>query len=389
MLEYLQANTGGVGAFTSLNHQAQSGNQFIPSFHLRGKAMYHKAEKLFSLLFDMATSANFTDQKRLKELILKHYTNLHSSIVPNALKYAMNLSSSGLNIAGKINNAWYGLDYLYNIKKLATQFDAEVEWLVENLERMKETLLCSRGPHLVLSCEQSELGRFIENGFEGLQELPEHAITPWKGAYELPNLTNQGRILASQVAFTCKSCKTISYSHPDSAALSLSTFLFDNLTLHKRVREQGGAYGSGSLANIMSGTFAFYSYRDPNIASTIHAFDEALKVVQNHDFDDRDLEEAKLEMIQGLDSPIAPGTRADVAYGWWREGKTFEMRQAFRDAVMNATCLDVVRTVEQHLIPAFKDAVAVSFAGKELLEKENNELRKASLAPLHIEKVWV
>ncbi len=387
-LEYIQENTGGIGSFTMLNHQVEEANAFTPTFHLRSKAMYHKADKLFSLMFDMATNPNFTDRARLKELIFKHYTNLQSGFVSNSLKYAMSLAASNISIAGKVNNAFYGLDYLHKLKSLAENFDEQSDWLIENLERMAKTLLCTRGPHLILACDSSELIKYIDNGFEGLQDLPEQAFTPWSAKYDLKAMQHQGRIIASQVAFTTKVCKTISYSHPDSAALSLAAFLFDNVVLHKRVREQGGAYGAGGIANIMSGTFSFYSYRDPNIEKTLKAFDEALQDIRNHQFDELDLEEAKREMIQSLDSPIAPGTRAEIAYSWYREGKTQEMRQAFRDACLQATCTDIVRVVEQHLIPQFADAVAVSFAGKELLEKENMALIQSGHSPLHVEKIW-
>lgn len=386
-LEYQQENTGGIGSLIMLNHQAQDGNQFMPSFHLRGRAMYHKAEKFFSLLFDMATAPNFTDRKRLKELILKHYTNLQSSFVSNALKYAMNLSASGVSVAGKIHQAWYGLDYLMQIKKIASNFDELSDSLINDLERIKGHLLCTKNPNVVLACDQTELTRYLEDGFQGLSDLPGQAFTPWKGAYKLSPLANQGRIISSQVSFTSKVCSSISYSHPAAAAITLAAFLFDNVILHKRIREQGGAYGAGSVANIMAGTFSFYSYRDPNITSTVQAFDEAIQAIQTHDFDESDLEEAKREMIQNLDSPIAPGSRAEVAYSWFREGKTHEMRQAFRDAILQASCTDIVRAVEQHLATPFKEAKCVTFGPKELLEKENAKLISLSLPPLHIERI--
>jgi Zn-dependent M16 (insulinase) family peptidase len=387
-LEYIQENTGGIGAFMMLNHQVQEGTHFMPSFHIRGKAMYHKAEKFFSLLFDMVTNPNFTDRKRLKVLVHKHYTNLHSSFVSNALKYAMNLAASGISVAGRVNNAMYGLDYLYKMRKLSHEFESQSDWLIENLMRIASQLLCTRGANLVLACDGSELTRYLENGMEGLQDLPERAFTPWKPHLQMQKTSDQGRIISAQVAFTSKVCKTISYSHPDAAALSLAAFIFDNVTLHKRIREQGGAYGAGSIANIMSGTFSFYSYRDPNIVSTLKAFDEALEQIRNHEFDESDLEEAKREMVQSLDSPIAPGTRAEVAYGWYREGKTPEMRQAFRDACMQASCTDIVRAVEQHLIGPNKEGCTVTFAGKELLERENALLAQTTHRPLHIEKIW-
>ena len=61
-------------------------------------------------------------------------------------------------------------------------------------------------------------------------------------------------------------------------ALSIAAFLFDNLTLHTRIREQGGAYGGGSVSNALSGSFYFYSYRDPNIVSTFKAFEDSRSI---------------------------------------------------------------------------------------------------------------
>lgn len=388
-LELIQEHTGGIGSYLSINHQAQDAKSFTPTFHLRGKSMYHKAQKLFSLLFDMISAPNFTDRDRLKELILKHYTNLHSGLVNNALKYAMNLSASAVNVAGKILQSWYGLEYFYKIKSLAKNIDSEMEKLIADLERMKEHLLSMPGPHLVLTCDQTELSKYIESGFEGLVDLPFRPESSWKGNYALTKLAPQGRIIASPVAFTSKICSSICYSHPDSPALTLAGFLFDNLVLHKRVREQGGAYGSGSVASSMSATFTFYSYRDPNIVSTLQAFDEAVQTIVNGNFSDDELEEAKLEMIQNLDSPIAPGSRADVAYTWFREGKTQEMRQAYRDKVLNAQKQDIMRVLQKHLIPELRNAKIVTFASKELLEKENQALINLGEPPLHIEKIWI
>ena len=43
-------------------------------------------------------------------------------------------------------------------------------------------------------------------------------------------------------------------------------------------------------------------------------------MVVKGEFDATDIEEAKLEIIQGMDSPIAPGSQAETAYSWWRRG---------------------------------------------------------------------
>jgi Zn-dependent M16 (insulinase) family peptidase len=159
------------------------------------------------------------------------------------------------------------------------------------------------------------------------------------------------------------------------------------LTLHTCIREQGGAYGGGGVSNPMSGNFYFYSYRDPNIASTLRAFEEAIQTVLKGDFDDLDLEEAKLEMIQTLDSPISPGSRAELAYSWWREGKTQEVRQAFRNRMLALTREDIIEAVRTIILPQMGKGATVVFAGKELLEKENKILLKEGLPPLIIEGI--
>jgi len=388
-LDRIQEHTGGIVSYLSINHQAHDAAHFSPSFYLRGKAMYHKSKELFSILYDMITAVNCTDRDRVKELLLKHYTNLQSSLASNALKYAMNLSASSVNVAGKILQSWYGLGYLYKIKELVQNIDEILDRVIVDLERIKEHLLYQNIPHLVLSCEKTEVAKYLETGFEGIQELPVRAHAPWKEDYSLQKLPPQAKIIASHVAFTSKICKSLSYIHPDSAAISLATFLFDNLVIHKRVREQGGAYGSGSISSPMSATFCFYAYRDPNIASTLTAFDEALDCIQSGKFDEDDLEEAKLEMIQHLDAPIAPGSRADVAYSWYKEGKTHDMRQAFRNRILAMQKADISSAVQKHLVPNMQQAASVCFASKELLEKENNELIKMKNTPFHIENVWI
>src|SRR4029079_13002798 len=109
-----------------------------------------------------------------------------------------------------------------------------------------------------------------------------------------------------------------------------------------------------------------YSYRDPNVVQTFNAFDEAIENLIAGNFEDSDLEEAKFEMIQGLDSPISPGSQVEVAYGWVREGRTLEIRQAFRNKLLSLTKKDIVGAVEKIIAKNMDEGSPVVFAGREL-----------------------
>jgi Zn-dependent M16 (insulinase) family peptidase len=371
----------------TFNLNAADHTQFKPSFYIRGKALHRKASKLFSILKDMATKIDFQDMPRLREVIMKHFTALQSSLQQSALRYAINLSASCLDVPSKIANDWYGLNYYWKIKEIAENFDREGPLLQAKLMQLHNTLLCLDNPNLVITCDSEMYNELKSHRFYGLADLPTKAFKPWTGEYPLMRINPQGRIISSPVAFTAKVIKTVSYTHPDAPALNIAAFLCDNLVLHAKVREQGGAYGGGAVCNSMAANFYFYAYRDPNLSSTLLAFKEAINEIAEGNFDEEDLNAAKLEMIQALDTPVSPGSRGDLAYGWLREGKPQARRQKFRDAILNLTPEAVTEAVKKHLLPNFDTGITVSFANQELLDKENTLLAAINESYLQLEKI--
>lgn len=381
-LDYIQANVGGIGASLTFNLQASNAADFSPALYIRGKALHRKADKLLKLISDMVTSADFTDISRLREVIMKYYTSLQSSLNQNSLRFAVNLSASGLDYPSRIANAWYGLEYYWKIKDIAENIDKRLPWLSEKLTELKGKLLGLNDPHLVLTCDAAMYDELKGKDFYGLATLETKSFEPWSCAdYHLRKVEPQGRITPTHIAFISKVFKTVPYSHPHAPALNIAAFLCDNLVLHAKIREQGGAYGGGAICNSMAANFYFYSYRDPNIHTTLAAFDEAIDEIAAGNFDEADLEEAKLEMIQSLDTPISPGSRGDVAYGWFREGKSHALRQQFRTAVLTLTKEQVIEAVKAEILPQKDRGVPIVFASKELLEKEN-DVRLSNHEPL-------
>lgn len=386
-LEAIQANTGGIGSYLTSNIQAQDPNLFFPAIAIRGKALCHKVGKLFPLICSMVESIDLSDHDRLKEVLLKQYTSLHGSLAQSALRYAINLSASSLDVSSQISNKWYGIDYYQTIRSIVENLDQEIEPLSKKLHQLHGRLFGLKNPHLVLSCDKKTYEELKQHQFYGLFDLPTKPFTPWSDDYPLQQVKSQGRLIPSPVAFTSHVFKTIPYVHPDSPALSVAAALFDNLVLHAKIREQGGAYGGGAINNTLSGSFYFYAYRDPNISATLAAFEEAIKTIVDGQFEASDIEEATLEIVQGLDAPVSPGSRADLAYGWMREGKPPEVRQAYRNQLLALTKQDIIDAVKRHIVPRNEEGTTVVFAGKELLEKENALLVAQHKQPLIVKPI--
>ena len=381
-LDFIQANTGGIQMALNFNIQADDCSAFSPTLTIRGKALHRKSEQLCQLIHDLATSIDFSNVSRLRELIHKHYNSLQEGLTSNAIRYAINLSASGLDPSSYIANKWHGLEYFVTIRNLSIHFDDEVERLIAKLNELKGKLLGLANPHLVITCDPETYDELKQKSFYSLNQLPRKPYTPYKPDFTTEPVSSQARLIASPVAFIGKVLKTIPYEHPDSPALSLAAYICDNVILHQKVREQGGAYGGGATSNTLTGNFYFYSYRDPNIMSTLEAFHEAIDMLINGDFDEEDLEEAKLEMIQKSDSPVAPGSRGIEAYSLMREKKTTALRQLQRTAMLNTTKQQVIDAAKLHLATMMRHAATVVFASKHLVDKENGLMIQKGLSPL-------
>lgn len=378
-LEYIHANTGGVGSFCSLYVQAKDSNQFHCSLHLKGRALERKSDKLLSLFEEMITSPKFDEHKRIKDLLKKLINSLQTRLTQNATRYAIKLSLAGFSIPCYLDQCMYGIDFFKQVEQFVGNLSKNFSPFIERLQKLKEKILCVGTPHLVLSCDYNLFKELDKKNFYGLSKLTTKKIASFEPHYSLPSIKNQARPISSPVAFSVEGFKVIDYLHEEAPALQVSTLLLDNKVLHHRIRERGGAYGTGANYNSLLGNFYFYSYRDPHIAHTLRTFHDSIHEISQGIFDEKDLEEAKLGIIQQLDLPSSPGSRGLVAYTWKRQGKTMQMRQHFRDKLLSLHPKDIIKALKTHLEPQLDKGVIVVFAGQELLDKELALLEEKTL----------
>ncbi len=88
-LDYVLQHTGGIGVSLDLSQNIDHPDITNPFLSIRGKALYRKADKLFSLFKDLIVSADFTDQERIQELLMQHFHGV--KIASNIAVYVMPL----------------------------------------------------------------------------------------------------------------------------------------------------------------------------------------------------------------------------------------------------------------------------------------------------------
>lgn len=134
--------------------------------------------------------------------------------------------------------------------------------------------------------------------------------------------------------------QTVPYISNDHPALRVGAKLLTSKYLLPVVREKGGAYGAGARLS-SSGTFSYYSYRDPNPQNTLKTIESCRDWLSAGDkFDEQDVEEAKLGVFQSIDAPQAPGDKGLQAFLY---GVSDDVLQKHRRQVMRVTKEDVQR----------------------------------------------
>jgi Zn-dependent M16 (insulinase) family peptidase len=115
--------------------------------------------------------------------------------------------------------------------------------------------------------------------------------------------------------------------------------------VRETVRAKNGAYGVFSSMNAWDGTFAFISYRDPNLDKTLDAYDQAAISIRN-DVDsgvitDDVISTAIIGAIGDIDgksySPSEIGWRSMI---YWLSGASAQYRQKIRREVLETKKTD-------------------------------------------------
>lgn len=370
-LDFILQHISAVGYSFELFPQAHHPGTLKPAFSVRGKCLRRKIPQLFDLMKSMLTSLDVTDKIRLKDLLGQHLYDVQTSLQTSPLQYAINLGVSGLTLGGHISEHLYGLHYYWRLKEIVEEFNQNPSTLISKLEQMKQ--FCAQGSpsDFVLCAEQSDFESLQKNQYYGLLDLKGPKVALPSILPTLKPLHSHGRLISSPVAFTAFVFPSLSYTHPDAPALSVAAEIMENNFLHTAIREQGGAYGAGASNSALSGFFYTYAYRDPHLFSSYKAFKEAIEKISRGKFENQDIEEALFGLFQGLDSPIAPGSKAITSFCRQRSGRDLAVRQHYRHQLLNLTKKSIQKAVEAHLQSHVDKARLIAFANEDFFKKEN------------------
>ena len=355
------AVTGGISADASVRASVSATDRARGLFVLSGKALARNADGLAEVLRETFQRARFDEREWLRELVAQSRAEREQAVVGHGHVLAISAASAGASPVGRLVHRWDGLLGLQRLKALDDALDRE-EALVElgeSLARLRDRLI--EVPFRLLVVSEASRQDALREALEGRWgDLPRPAGASGFALESAPSPVREGWAVPSQVSFCARAYPTVPADHPDAPVLAVLGHFLTNGFLHRKVREEGGAYGVGSGWDSDTGTFRFFSYRDPRLAETLEDFDAALDWLAGGAHEARQVEEAVLGVVGAIDRPESPAGEAVKAYFGELHGRSPEQRRRFRSRVLAVTLDDLQRVGAAWLDPARASTAVVA-----------------------------
>lgn len=377
MAEREASLTGALGAGVSSEGSFDAPNRFSPYLFLSTKALDRKLEGALGLLGERLLDCDFSDLKRLQDLLLQKRVHLNGGVVSSGSHYASLHAARGLNGNLALTEELGGISRIRFYNHLADHFDEVKEELVAQLRRLHAFILQKarfsasfvgddKSAKLTRECLASLYRRL---GDAPLASPDVMAPTPHPVRFE-------GLAIPTDVSFNAAVFATVEATHPLAPALYLISQQLDHGYLWDEIRVKRGAYGAKASYSTLNGVFTLSSYRDPCLLETYDVFKSIVTHAERKmDLSQDTLEQSIIGAIKHLDRPIRPGDAVELALLRFLRGISDERRTQFRQRLLAVTKEDIVKTVATILKPSQGTMSCCSIADRNKLVKAKGKIK--------------
>lgn len=331
-------HTGGISYALQAFSRKNEPDACLPKFRVRAKALTEKLPELTGLLTEILTTSSFSDRKRVGELIAQTRSSLELNLLRSSNQIMASRLSSYLSPAGCYNEAG-SLEFYWFVKELSEHFDERYEELKQTLAELVPVVFHQQGLVISLTAAAEDYNAFVRSSEALVTALPDLMYPP--AAYDWPvRAANEGLVSSSRVQYVGKGANFLRLGHSFTGVMRVVETLMRYDYLWTRIRVQGGAYGASAQFD-RNGSMLFTSYRDPNLRETLAVFDETAEYLRHFNASEREMTKYIIGTMSGIDMPLTPQMKGNVAAVCWLRGITQADRQQLRDEVLSTRQQDI------------------------------------------------
>ncbi|PON26848.1 mitochondrial presequence protease [Trichoderma gamsii] len=365
--DLIKLKTGGVSVGYHSTPSPTDYTQSSEGIIFTGMALDRNVPVMYDILRKLVQETDLDSPEaslRIRQLLQASADGVVNDIASSGHRFAMGHAESSLTRSAWLRQQIGGLSQVKLVTSLTGRPESDqLEDVIDKLKKIQTFALTSGQMRTALTCGTENVQENLNSLKSFTGGLPrEISGIASKGPSPLPKDSKAFFPLPYQVYYGGLSVATTSYTSPDGAPLQILAQLLTHKHLHHEIREKGGAYGGGAYSKALDGLFGFYSYRDPNPQNTLSIMRNAGRWAVEKEWSDRDLEEAKISVFQGVDAPKSVNQEGMARF---LSGITDEMKQKKREQLLDVT-KDQVRSVAQKFLvePIEKGEERTTFLGE-------------------------
>ena len=355
--------TGGFGADIVAYTRAGEPDSLLPRFKLRAKVLRENLPRLFDLLAEIMTESDFSGAKRVRELIDEEKTGMELSLQRAANQVVAARIAADLTPAGRYAEVG-GLPFHDFLRTFKDNFEARHAEMQAAFRRILPQIFNANDLMVSVTAPAADYDEVAAQLAAFQQKLTSETFPVAPYTWEIAP-KNEGLMTQSRVQYVAKGANFIKLGFAYTGVLRVLETLLRYDYFWTRIRVQGGAYGAMTQFN-RNGFMIFSSYRDPNLAETFAVLDETADYVRSFDVSDREMDKFIIGTMSGVDAPLTPQMKGDIAATFHLRGITWEDRQRAREEILTARQEDV-RALAPLVEAAMRENVRCVLGGEEKL----------------------
>lgn len=359
--------TGGISTGTASHPDIKDRNNFVFKFEVKLKVLEKNLDKALELMEQMLLSSDFTDTKRLGELVAQIKARLQANLSSSGHLVAAMRSMSSFSRYALYQDELKGIAFYRSICRIEKELSESPKSVSDKLAAIAKKLFARNRMLISFTgnneayCNAKPSLEKVIAGFDKMSAVGNQAEVHF-------NTAKEAFIDASQIQYVAKTGDFICEGYEYTGALRLLRIILSYDYLWINVRVKGGAYGCMNTF-LRSGESYFVSYRDPNLSDTLDVYDRIPEYIKSFSPDERDMTKYIIGTFSALDTPMNPEAKGSRSLSAYLEGITYEQIQKERNEILNAQPEDIRRLADLVKAVLKKDSICV--IGNENMIKES------------------
>lgn len=359
--------TGGISTGTASHPDIKDRNNFVFKLEVKLKVLEKNLDKALELMEQMLLSSDFTDTKRLSELVAQIKARLQANLSSSGHLVAAMRSMSSFSRYALYQDELKGIAFYRSICHIEKELSESPKSVSDKLAAIAKKLFARNRMLISFTGNNEAYGNAkpslekVIAGFNKMSAIGNQAEVHF-------NTAKEAFIDASQIQYVAKTGDFICEGYEYTGALRLLRIILSYDYLWINVRVKGGAYGCMNTF-LRSGESYFVSYRDPNLSDTLDVYDRIPEYIKSFSPDERDMTKYIIGTFSALDTPMNPEAKGSRSLSAYLEGITYEQIQKERNEILNAQPKDIRRLADLVEAVLKKDSICV--IGNENMIKES------------------